>query len=124
MGLIEQIIEDSKTAEAEAVATEAKAQADYEKFVKDSTALQAQLATAITAKTAAIEGAKVESTTAGSDLRDTEEALESLAAYKADLHDQCDFLLKNFDIRQAARLKEIEAIQQAKAILAGSSEGS
>jgi len=45
--------------------------------------------------------------------------LESLAAYEADLHDECDFVLKNFEIRQKARLQEMEAIQAAKAILSG-----
>ena len=36
LGLIEQIIEESKAVEKEAVTGEASAQADYEKFVKDS----------------------------------------------------------------------------------------
>jgi len=43
----------------------------------------------------------------------------SLAQYEADLHEQCDFVLKNFDIRQKARLQEMEAVQAAKAILSG-----
>merc|ERR1719331_1431002 len=38
IGMIEQIIEDSKALEAEAVAGDTSAQADYEKFVKDSNA--------------------------------------------------------------------------------------
>merc|ERR1719463_373813 len=38
---------------------------------------------------------------------------------EADLHKSCDFVLKNFDIRQAARDQEVEALRQAKAILSG-----
>jgi hypothetical protein len=45
--------------------------------------------------------------------------LENLAAYNADLHAQCDFVLKNFDARQTARSEEMEALSQAKAILSG-----
>ena len=39
--------------------------------------------------------------------------------YKEQLHSSCDFVLKNFDIRQTARDEEIEALKQAKAILSG-----
>jgi len=119
MGLITQIIEDSKQVEDEAVAGETKAQADYQQFVKDSNALIAELADAVTAKTKAIAGAKVETADAEGDHESAVEELESLTAYNADLHGQCDFVLKNFEIRQRARLQEMEAIQEAKGILAG-----
>ena len=42
-----------------------------------------------------------------------------LAEYKASLHKQCDFVLKNFETRQTARSEEIEALAQAKQILSG-----
>jgi len=119
MGLIEQIIEDSKKTEAEAVKAEAEAQAGYETFVKDSNGEVASLTAMIVTKTKATEGAKLDMENAESDLEATNAELESLASYLADLHDQCDFVVKNFDIRQKARLNEIEAIQEAKAILSG-----
>merc|ERR1719171_2752790 len=119
MGLIEQIIEDSKKTEADAISAESAAQADYETMIKDSNGLIDKLTEAITEKTKAIEGAKLKTETAKGELADTVAELESLAAYKEDLHGQCDFVLKNFKIRQAARLSEIEAIQEAKAILKG-----
>jgi hypothetical protein len=31
----------------------------------------------------------------------------------------CDFLLKNFEVRQTAQAEEVEALQQAKGILSG-----
>jgi len=119
MGLIEQIVEDSKKVESEATSAEYKAQADYETFVKDSTALIKQLNEAVVEKSGASAAAKSELAEA----KDNHEAavgeLESLAAYEADLHGECDFVLKNFEIRQKARLQEIESIQAAKAILSG-----
>merc|ERR1712196_572435 len=45
--------------------------------------------------------------------------LEQLSNYKAQLHSSCDFVMKNFEIRQTARDEEVEALRQAKAILSG-----
>eukprot|EP00443_Scrippsiella_acuminata_P063218 CAMPEP_0115419842 /NCGR_PEP_ID=MMETSP0271-20121206/25408_1 /TAXON_ID=71861 /ORGANISM="Scrippsiella trochoidea, Strain CCMP3099" /LENGTH=781 /DNA_ID=CAMNT_0002844393 /DNA_START=47 /DNA_END=2392 /DNA_ORIENTATION=+ len=120
MGLIEQILEDSKALEAETTATESKAQADYEAFVGKSNALIKSLQDAVTAKSKAIAAAKSDKADANADLESTVGELESLAEYEADLHAECDFVFKNFDVRQKARKQEMEAIQSAKAILSGS----
>jgi len=119
MGLIEQIIEDSKKVESESTTAEYKAQADYEVFVKDSTALIKSLTEAVVAKTKDSATAESELAEAKGDHEAAVGELESLAAYEADLHGECNFVLKNFDIRQKARLQEMEAIQAAKAILSG-----
>jgi len=119
IGLIEQIIEDSKKVEAEALAGESKAQSEYEDFVKASNEVLRKLQETITMKTKTIAATKVDIEETKSAHVSTVGELESLESYKADLHTQCDFLLKNFDKRQSARLEEIEAIQQAKAILSG-----
>jgi len=119
MGLIEQIVEDSKKLVSEATSAEYKAQKDYEKFVTDSNGLIKELSEAVEAKTMAAATAKGESAEAKGDHESAIGELESLAAYEADLHGECDFVLKNFDIRQKARLQEMEAIQAAKGILSG-----
>jgi len=119
IGLIQQIIEDSKALESEAVAGETEAQKSYELFVKDSNGSIAQLSDAVSSKTKARATAKVNSEDAKGDLDSTMGELEGLAKYDADLHSECDFVLKNFQIRQKARMDEMEAIQQAKAILSG-----
>jgi predicted nucleic acid-binding Zn-ribbon protein len=119
IGMIEQIVEDSKKTEADAISTEKEAQANYETFVKDSNNLIKELTDAITEKTDGIASSKTEAENAKSDHTATVEELELLAEHKAELHGQCDFTLSNFDIRQKARLQEIEAIGQAKAILSG-----
>merc|ERR1712194_895956 len=112
IGLIEQILEDSKALETETTSAEFQAQADYEKFVKDSNDLIKSLQQAVTDKSKAIAAAN-------GDMAGASSELEDLQAYEADLHGQCDFTMKNFDIRQKARLQEMEAIQAAKSILAG-----
>lgn len=119
ISFLEQIIEDSVKVENEAIAAEQEAQSSYAEFVTDSDAAITSLQEAIVAKTDNIASATTEKENAELEKTSTEEQLESLAAYAADLHEECDFLLKNFDLRQSARLKEIEAIQEAKAILSG-----
>jgi len=119
IGMIEQIIEDSKALESEAVAGETEAQAAYEKFVKDSNDLIKQLSDSVASKTKAKSTAAQDSEQAKSDLGSAVGELESLALTAQDLHGECDWVLKNFAARQKARLDEIEAIGQAKGILSG-----
>merc|ERR1719327_2531019 len=88
IGSIEQIIEDSKKTEADAISTEKEAQANYETFVKDSNNLIKELTDAITEKTDGIASSKTEAENAKSDHTATVEELELLAEHKAELHGQ------------------------------------
>jgi len=119
IGMIEQIIEDSKALEKEAVEGETSAQAAYEKFVADSNTAIKELSDLVASKTKASATAKEDLEQGKSDLAGAMEALESLALTEEDLHGECDWVLRNFAARQKARLDEIEAIGQAKAILSG-----
>jgi len=119
MGMLEQIIEDSERLEKEATEAETKAQHDYETFVKDAVDVKETLEETISTKTKAISSSKSDIAESGEDLEATTGELESLTQLKADLHNECDWLLKNFEIRQKARLHEIESIQEAKGILSG-----
>merc|ERR1719284_2335984 len=119
MGMIQQIINDAKAMEAETIRAEEDAQKAYEDFVKETNA-------SIEAKSKDIVNKSEEKAQAEADLVETEEAheavvleLEQLGNYKAQLHTSCDFVMKNFEIRQTARDEEIEALKQAKAILSG-----
>lgn len=119
ISLIQKIVDDSKALETEAMKDENSAQANYETFVNDANSSIKQLQDAIASNTEAKsnkQGDKVNAETARTDAL-TE--LEMLANYKADLHQSCDFVMKNFEVRQSAMTNEIEAIQEAKAILSG-----
>merc|ERR1719331_1548633 len=79
IGMIEQIIEDSKALESESVAAETEAQSSYETFVKDSNALIKELSNSVAAKTKASATAKEDTEQAKSDRdsaieEDTEQA--------------------------------------------------
>jgi len=119
MDMIQQIISDAKAMEAEAIRSEEDAQKAYEDFVKETNA-------SIEAKSKEIVNKSEEKAKAESDLVETKEAkeavmleLEQLSNYNAELHQSCDFVMKNFDVRQTARDEEVEALKQAKAILSG-----
>jgi len=47
------------------------------------------------------------------------DSLETVKSYIADLHQSCDFILANFEIRRAARTSEMESLTNAKAVLNG-----
>merc|ERR1719223_2422722 len=119
MKMIEEIINDAKAMEAEAIRSEEDAQKAYEDFVKETNA-------SIEAKSKDIVNKSEEKAKAEADLVETKEAkeavmleLEQLSNYNAELHQSCDFVMKNFDVRQTARDEEVEALKQAKAILSG-----
>merc|ERR550537_498303 len=119
MGMIQQIINDAKAMEAETIRSEEDAQKAYEDFVKETNG-------SIEAKSKDIVNKSETKAKAEADLVEAKEdkeavmlELEQLANYKAELHSSCDFVMKNFEIRQTARDEEIEALKQAKAILSG-----
>jgi len=119
MGMIQQIITDAKAMEADAIRSEEDAQKAYEDFVKETNS-------GIEAKSKDMVNKTEEKAKAEGDLTESNEAkenvlleLEQLSNYNAELHQSCDFILKNFEIRQTARDEEIDALKQAKAILSG-----
>jgi len=119
MGMIQQIINDAKAMEAEAIRAEEDAQKAYEGFVKETNA-------SVETKNKDIANKSEEKAKAEGDLVQANEEkeatlleLEQLSNYNAELHQSCDFIMKNFEIRQTARDEEVEALKQAKAILSG-----
>merc|ERR1719379_2351592 len=119
MQMIEKLIYEAKDMEAKAVKGEADAQAQYEVLVADTNASVKELYKEIAAKTEMKTAAGKEKTAAEDDLNDAVDELERLSKYTADIHLECDYVMKNFEIRQKARQEEIQALQQAKQILNG-----
>jgi len=119
MSMIEKLIYDTKDITAESKKSESEAQAAYEALVADTNESIADLTKEITSKTKAKAQAKKDLSATQSDLADSVTELENLGKYNADLHSECDYVMKNFGIRQKARAEEIEALQQAKQILNG-----
>jgi len=119
MGMIQQIIADAKTEEAEAIQAEKDAQSAYESFVKDTNDSITAKQDSITDKSDTKAKKEGELTDSKKDLENIMIELEELANENADLHKACDFTLKNFDVRQQARDEEVEGLREAKAALSG-----
>merc|ERR1712176_695440 len=119
MGMIQQIINDAKAMEAEAIRAEEDAQKAYEDFVKETNNTIETKNKDMINKSEEKAKAETDLTQANEDKESVLLELEQLSNYKAELHQSCDFVMKNFDIRQTARDEEIEALKQAKAILSG-----
>merc|ERR1719221_1202948 len=99
--------------------TEKDAQKEYEEFMGDAKEKRALDSKAITDK----EAAKAETETqlqADEDSKKSKmfEAMET-AKYIGGLHEDCDWLLKYYEERKAARSGEIDALGKAKAVLSG-----
>merc|ERR1719451_264084 len=119
MGMIQQIINDAKAMEAEAIRSEEDAQTAYEDFVKDTNASIEEKSKDIVNKSDMKAKAEGELVQATEEKESVLLELEQLSNYNAQLHQSCDFVMKNFEIRQTARDEEVEALRQAKAILSG-----
>jgi len=121
MQMIGSIISESEIVEKDAMEDEQAAQTAYEQFVKDTNDGNTKLNKEITVKTEQKAKADEDLAAAKADLMANHGALEKLSEVAGNLHFQCDFTLKNFDHRQAARIQEMDALNQAKAILSGAS---
>merc|ERR1719198_708174 len=117
--MIQMIIDDAKAMETDAIKAEEDSQIAYEVFVTETNAsIDAATKESITS---AETKAKAEEEKSETELsRDGVDAeIMALIGENGDLHKSCDYTLKNFDLRQAARQSEMEALKQALAILSG-----
>merc|ERR1719476_283264 len=112
MGMIQEIMNDAKAMEADAIRDEEDSQKAYEDFVKETNG-------SIESKSKEIVNKSDLKAKAEGELAETKEAkeavlleLEQLSNYNAELHQSCDFVLKNFELRQTARDEEVEALRQ------------
>merc|ERR1719215_2596805 len=98
---------------------EKDAQQDYEEFMANASDKRAQDSKFITDKESAKAETEKELESNTEDKKSKMiEAMET-AKYIGGLHEECDWLLSNFDARKAARTGEIDALGKAKAVLSG-----
>jgi hypothetical protein len=117
MQMIEKLVYEAKALVAESRKSEGEAQAAYEEIVASTNSGVAELQKEVVTKTKQKAKATKEKQQTSEDIIDTVGELEDLSKMNADLHGECDYVLKNFMIRQKARAQEIEALQNAMQIL-------
>merc|ERR1712194_277585 len=113
--LVQDLDKEMQTAETD----EKNSQQEYEQLISDAAEKRRQDSKSLTDK----EGAKAD--TEGSLEKNKGEKKANLRAhmghekYIADLHGECDWLLKYFDVRKEARNGEIDSLKKAKDVLNG-----
>jgi len=106
MSMIQQIIADAKAMEAEAVHDEEDAQKTYEDFSKDTKATIEHKNEEQVHKSKIKAESEAALIAAKEDRANIVLELEQLANTKSQLHGSCDFVMKNFEVRQLRATKK------------------
>merc|ERR1719382_136925 len=117
--MIDLLVADLNKEMAEAKTAESDAQADYEADMKDAAETRRSDAKALTDKQSALADAEGDLQSAKDDHAAHTKELHAVLKAIASLHGECDWLLKYFDMRKEARTGEIDALNNAKAVLSG-----
>merc|ERR1740121_1227703 len=119
VAMIEQIISAAYHMEEMATKDEQTIQQQYETFVKDTNVAVQEKQTGLVNKGEVQAKAKGKLLEVEGSISETHGELETLSNTLTTLKQDCDFLLRNFDIRQEARDEEVEALREALAVLSG-----
>ena len=117
--MMDAMVADLEKELQEAEFEETDSQSEYETLMKDSAEKRTQDSKSITDN----EGTKADDEAAIQTMTEERTAKMKEAMATIDviqgLHADCDWLLKNFDVRKEARTGEIDALKKAKAVLSG-----
>merc|ERR1719476_791591 len=117
--MIDLLIGDLDKEMQEAQVTETESQKEYEAMMADSAAKRAQDSRSLADKNSA-KASEEETLQAESDQKaGTAKELAMTLEYIGSLHGECDWLIKYYSVRKAARTSEIESLGNAKAVLSG-----
>jgi len=119
IAMMDTLVADLEKETTIAETDEKDAQSDYEKYMEDSKTMRAESTKITQDKTAA----KADTIGAlGNHEDDLETAFTKMKGSNDQLkilHQDCDWLLANFDSRKEARADEVESLKKAKAVLSG-----
>jgi len=119
MAMMDAMVADLEKELQEAEFEETDSQSEYETLMKDAAEKRTQDSKSITDN----EGTKADDEAAIQTMTEERTAKMKEAMATIDviqgLHADCDWLLKNFDVRKEARTGEIDALKKAKAVLSG-----
>merc|ERR1719327_484920 len=117
--MIDLLIKELDTELTEAETEEKLAQEEYEELMADSAAKRAADSKSLADKEAAKGDLEVQLQELGDEKKSTVKELLATVEYIGQLHAECDWLIKFFDVRKEARTGEIDALVKAKAVLSG-----
>merc|ERR1719438_65856 len=117
--MMDLLIADLDKEMTESETEEKDAQADYETTMRDSAEKRTKDSKLLGEKESTKADLETDLETHTEDKAATAKELMSTMQYIQSLHNECDWLLKYFDVRQEARASEIDALGKAKAVLNG-----
>jgi len=119
IAMIDTLVNDVEKEMLEAKLEEKDAQGDYEKFMDDAGAKRAEDSKSMTDKEGALADTSDSLVNNKEALKDKNFERMETEKYLGELHEECDWLLKNYNVRQEARVGEIDAMGKAKDVLNG-----
>jgi len=119
IAMIDTLVKELDTEMTEAEVNEKNAQEEYEEMMADSSAKRAADTKSVADKSAALADAEAMVVAKSETLTSTQKELMATHEYIGQLHGECDWILKFFDVRAEARNGEIDALKKAKAVLSG-----
>jgi predicted nucleic acid-binding Zn-ribbon protein len=119
MALMDKLSNELKAEIQEAQLTEKTATKDYEELLADAQESKSANTQGIVDKSKS----KADLETSLEETKNqhivSSDQLQSVKNYIGDLHQSCDFVLQNFEVRREARTSEVEGLKNAKAVLSG-----
>jgi chromosome segregation ATPase len=119
IAMIDTLIKELDTEMTEAETEEKLAQEEYEELMADSAEKRAADTKSLADKESQKGDLEAELVTLGDEHKATIKELMATEKYIGNLHGECDWLLKYYDVRKEARTGEIDALGKAKAVLNG-----
>merc|ERR1719336_3777650 len=113
------LIKDLDKEMQEADVTEKDSQKEYEVMMGDAQKKRAEDSKSITDKDAAKGNAEEVLTVETEKKAGSSKSLAKTLEYLHNLHGECDWLLKYYDVRKAARAGEVDSLTKARAVLSG-----
>lgn len=105
----------------EADAEERNSQKDYEAMLEDSAERRSASTKALTVKESVKADCEEELLAVHKSLKSKREQRKDAAKFKKQLHEECDWIMANHDLREKARNENAEGLKTAKAVLHGAS---
>jgi len=117
--MVDMLILDIDNQRAEMQTEEKDSQGEYEVFIKDSSEKRISDLKSVAEKEDAKADLEAQVQKLHLEKKSKTSELKASTEYLQDLHKQCDWLLKNYDVRKEARSDEIDSLQKATAVLSG-----
>jgi len=114
MSLLESLISEAKELIQASRSAEGDAEAAYAETVENTFAAIENQQNEVTSKLQARAEAAKEQASTETEVSDSGAELDNLEKYGKQLHGDCDYILRNFGLRQEARQQEMDALKEAK----------